>query len=200
MKKFLTISCICSFLFGNAQTTTLTYDIIIGGKTLGFVTATKTEKGNKVVYTSDSDTEVNLIGTTTIKTRMKTIFEDGILTESTYKFFKNDKLKEEAKVIKIEKGYLFTHDGETSKIDEPITASTIMLYFYTPKEGEKIFEEVEGYFKTITYQKPNHFFLIDPKSSHKDTYEYKNGLLNYNLVKNTLIDFEMVLQENKIQK
>ena len=71
-----------------------------------------------------------------------------------------------------------------------------MLYFYIPKEGEKVFEEVEGYFKTIKKEKIDNYLLIDPKSSHKDIYNYIDGNLYYNLVKNTLVDFEMVLKKD----
>tara|TARA_R110000868_G_scaffold365285_1_gene628165 strand:- start:795 stop:1391 length:597 start_codon:yes stop_codon:yes gene_type:complete len=184
------------FLWSNAQTTSLKYDIIVGGKTLGIVKATKTEKDAKIIYTSDSDTEVHILGTIKIKTRMTTIFENGILTESTYKYYKNDNLKEKATLTQTSNGYSFVHNDKTSTISEPIKCSTIMLYFYIPKEGEKVFEEVEGYFKTIKKEKIDNYLLIDPKSSHKDIYNYIDGNLYYNLVNNTLVDFEMVLKKD----
>ena len=184
------------FLWSNAQTTSLKYDIIVGGKTLGIVKATKTEKDAKIIYTSDSDTEVHILGTIKIKTRMTTIFENGILTESTYEYYKNDNLKEKATLTPTAEGYSFVHNDKTSTISEPIKCSTIMLYFYIPKEGEKVFEEVEGYFKTIKKEKIDNYLLIDPKSSHKDIYNYIDGNLYYNLVKNTLVDFEMVLKKD----
>ncbi|MFI0490266.1 DUF6134 family protein [Flavobacterium sp.] len=177
-----------------AQTETLVYDLKVSGKIIGTVTAKKSVQGNFVTYLSDTDAKISFLGSTQIKTIMKVVFENGKLYESDYKFYKNNKIKEESSITSKNGKYIIIHDGKTSLVYEPIYASSIILPFYKPKDNEKIFEEVEGYFKSIKLVNNKSFQLLDPKSSHKDKYIYENGKMEYCLVNNTLVDFEMVLQ------
>jgi hypothetical protein len=181
-------------LWTNAQTENLVYDLKVAGNTIGTVTAKKITQGDYVTYISDTDAEIKFLVTTQIKTRMKVIFKNGELYESSYKFFKNNKIKEETSITFKNGQYTIIHDGKTNTTTEPIYVSSIMLPFYKPKNNEKVFEEVDGYFKSIQLITNKSFQLVDPKSSHRDKYIYENGKLDYCLVNNTFVDFEMILQ------
>ncbi len=194
MEMYLSICCLFLYLIANAQTETLVYDLKVSGKIIGTVTAKKIIQGNNVTYISDTDAKISFLGTTQIKTIMKVIFENGKLYESNYKFYKNNKIKEESSITSNNGKYTIIHDGKTNVINEPIYASSIILPFYKPKDNDKIFEELEGYFKSIKLINNKSFQLLDPKSNHKDKYIYENGKMEYCLVNNTLVDFEMILQ------
>lgn len=197
MKILLSFCFSFCYFFINAQTETLVYDLKVSGNIIGTVTAKKSIQGDCITYISDTDAEIKFLVSTQIKTRMKVIFEKGQLYESCYTFFKNNKIKETSSITFKNGRYTIVHDGKTSVITEPIYVSSIILPFYKPKDNEKVFEEVDGYFKSIQLINNKSCQLVDPKSSHKDKYIYENGKLEYCLVNNTLVDFEMILQSKK---
>ena len=194
MKILFSISCFFCYLWINAQTETLVYDLKVSSNIIGKVIVKKNIQGNYIIYTSDTDAEIKFLVTTQIKTRMKVIFENGQLLSSTYTFFKNNKIKEESSITSKNGKYIIIHDGKTSYTSEPIYVSSIILPFYKPKDNEKVFEEVDGYFKSIQLINIKTYQLVDSKSSHKDKYIYENGKLEYCLINNTLVDFEMILE------
>tara|TARA_R110002126_G_scaffold55888_1_gene149823 strand:+ start:163 stop:759 length:597 start_codon:yes stop_codon:yes gene_type:complete len=178
----------------SSQTKTLLYKLLVAGEDIGTVTATKKIEGNKTIYTSNTDAEANFIFKTEIKTRMSVIYENNILQESSFRLFKNGKLKEEA-TTKLNNGvYTFIHDNETNYFNKNIFKSTIILLFELPNTEERYFEEVEGTFKNVKLVKENIFELFNKNNSHNDDYKYSNGVLQYSLVRNTLVNFEMVLK------
>jgi hypothetical protein len=77
----------------------LVYDLIVSGNTIGTVTATKKVEGDKITYTSNSNATVTMLFKIEIKTRMTVVYKNNILQESSYKFYKNGNLKEEATTI-----------------------------------------------------------------------------------------------------
>uniref|UniRef100_UPI004047C980 DUF6134 family protein n=1 Tax=Mariniflexile sp. TaxID=1979402 RepID=UPI004047C980 len=184
-----------SCYFSNAQTTTLIYDLVVSDKSIGTVKATKTVEGNKITYTSDTDATINFIIKTTIKTRMTVVFKNDSLIHSAYKFYKNDNLKEYATVAVKDDKYILNHDGELSELKEKINQSTIVLPFEVPKNSASYFEEVEGDFKTIKSQSGTSFQLINPDSKYKDDYFYKDGLMQKCVVRNSIVDFTMILKQ-----
>lgn len=178
----------------SSQTKTLQYKLLVAGEDIGTVTATKKIEGNKTIYTSNTDAEANFIFKTEIKTRMSVIYENNILQESSFRLFKNGKLKEEA-TTKLNNGvYTFIHDNETNYFNKNIFKSTIILLFELPNTEDRYFEEVEGTFKNVKLVKENIFELFNKNNSHNDDYKYSNGVLQYSLVRNTLVNFEMVLK------
>jgi hypothetical protein len=171
---FVFILCMFNLQNANSQTTTLLYKLIVAGHNIGTVTAIKKTEGNKTTYTSNTDATANFIFTTEIKTRMTVVYKNDILQESRY---------------------TITHDDETNYYSKNISKSTIILLFELPNTSESYFEEVEGTFKSIKLIKENIFELLSKDKGQKDEYKYKNGVVQYSLVKNTLINFEMILKD-----
>lgn len=195
--KIIALMISCFYFYNvnlNEQKQTLVYDLKVSGNAIGKVTATKTINHNQTIYTSNTDATVNMLVNINIKTRMKVIFEDGKLIESDYKFYKNDKLKETATISYKEGKYIITHDGVINEMKSPITKSTIMLPFYMPLQNEKIFEEVEGNYKVMKLINQDNYKLIEPQTNHQDDYFYKNGIMKSCLIRNTLVNFEMILK------
>jgi hypothetical protein len=192
---FVFILCMFNLQNANSQTTTLLYKLIVAGHNIGTVTAIKKTEGNKTTYTSNTDATANFIFTTEIKTRMTVVYKNDILQESSYTLFKNGKIKEVATATLKSGVYTITHDDETNYYSKNISKSTIILLFELPNTSESYFEEVEGTFKSIKLIKENIFELLSKDKGQKDEYIYKNGVVQYSLVKNTLINFEMILKD-----
>lgn len=174
------------------------YDVLVFGKKIGTVIAQKTVNGDEITYTSNSKSEVSFFGKKTILTEMKTIYKNDILNYSFYEVKKNGKTKEKS-VINCKNGnYIIDTDGKTTVHNTPVKLSTIMLTYYKPKNGDKVFEEVGGYYKEIQQVNANTFDLISPESRHKDSYIYnEKGVLEQCIVRKTLFNFKMVLRDTE---
>jgi hypothetical protein len=172
----------------------LVYDLIVSGNTIGTVTATKKVEGDKITYTSNSNATVTMLFKIEIKTRMTVVYKNNILQESSYKFYKNGNLKEEATTILTNGKYTITHNKKVSTYSKGILKSTIVLPFDKPKNNESYFEEVQGYFKTMKLINGNKYQLFDQNNSQKDDYNYKDDYLESSIVRNAIVDFKMVLK------
>ncbi|TDD95959.1 DUF6134 family protein [Flavobacterium cellulosilyticum] len=192
----LVLLSVFNMLNANSQTKTLQYKLLVAGENIGTVTATKKIEGNKTTYMSNADASANFIFKTEIKTRMSVVYKNDILQESSFKLFKNGKLKEESTTNLKNGVYTIIHDNETNYYNKNIFNSTIILLFELPNTKESYFEEVEGTFKNVTLINENLFQLLGENSSQKDDYRYRNGILYYSLVRNTFVNFEMVLKAN----
>lgn len=177
-----------------ASNDVLVYDLIVSGEKIGTVTATKKVEGNKITYTSNSDATTSMLFKIDIKTRMTVVYKNNILQESSYQFYKNGKLKEEANVTLSNGIYSIIHDKKVTTYNKKIVKSTIILPFEKPNDKDSYFEEVEGNFKTIKLIKENNYQLYNQNNTQKDDYNYKDGNLQSSLVRNTLVDFKMVLK------
>lgn len=176
---------------------TYVYDIEVFGKKIGEVIATKTiAENNTITYVSNSKSEVNFLGKKEIITTMKTVYENNVLQSSYYEVKKNNKVKEKATILYQDGTYQILTNGKKTLFDKPVKKSTIMLTYQLPVDGEKIFEEVGGYYKTIKKVGVDKFYLVDSKSSYVDTYIYnQQGVLKKCIIRKALINFQMVLQE-----
>lgn len=178
----------------DASNEVLVYDLIVSGEKIGIVTATKKVEGNKITYTSDSDATTSMVFKIDIKTRMTVVYKNNILQESSYRFYKNGKLKEAANVTLSNGIYSIIHDKKVTTYNKKIVKSTIVLPFELPNDKDSYFEEVEGNFKTIKLINENNYQLYNQNNTQKDDYNYKDGNLRSCLVRNTLVDFKMVLK------
>ncbi|CAM1345581.1 DUF6134 family protein [Tenacibaculum amylolyticum] len=191
---------ICAILFCCAKLIgqTYEYDVLVFGKKIGTVIAQRTVEGDEVTYTSNSKSEVSFFGKKTILTKMKTIYKNDILNYSFYEVKKNGKIKEKSVINSKNGNYIIDTDGKTTVHDAPVKLSTIMLTYYKPKNGDKVFEEVGGYYKEIKQVNANTFDLISPESRHKDSYIYNEvGVLEQCIVRKTLFNFKMILRDTE---
>ncbi|RBW61401.1 hypothetical protein DS884_03575 [Tenacibaculum sp. E3R01] len=177
------------------------YDVNVFGKTIGTVIANRTIKGTKIEYSTNSLSIIRFFGKKEISTIMKTLYENNVLKKSFYEVKKNGKIREKSTLEYLNSTYNIITDGEKTKHTKPIHLSTIMLTYYKPKDKEKVFEEVGGFYKKIKKIKVNEFELINPRSRHIDTYIYNDeGIMEKCIVRKTLFNFEMILKSKNKQK
>lgn len=177
------------------------YDVNVFGKTIGTVIANRTIKGTKIEYSTNSLSIIRFFGKKEISTIMKTSYENNVLKKSFYEVKKNGKIREKSTLEYLNSVYNIITDGEKTKHTKPIHLSTIMLTYYKPKDKEKVFEEVGGFYKKIKKIKVNEFELINPRSRHIDTYIYNDeGIMEKCIVRKTLFNFEMILKSKNKQK
>ena len=195
-KTTLFFSFFIVMFYAYSQPIKLTYDLIVANKCIGKVVTTKTIKGNKAIYTSNTDASVNiLVANIDIKTRMEVVYENGILQSSDYAFYRNGKVKEYATIYLIDGNYVLNHDGKKTTINKKILRSTIVLPFEMPQDNNLYFEEVEGGFKIIKSVNTTFFNLINPDVKRMDGYVYKEGVMQKCIVRNPIVDFTMQLKE-----
>lgn len=171
------------------------YDVKVFGNKIGTVTANKTVIGTKTIYKTSSLSSIRFFGKKEITTFMETVYEKNVLKNSFYEVKKNGKVREKSVLEYKNHKYYVVTDGKESYHDKPIVMSTIILTYYKPKNNQKVFEEVGGFYKTMSKINENQFDLINPKSRHKDTYIYnEEGVLEKCIVRKTLFNFEMILK------
>ncbi|WP_420551401.1 DUF6134 family protein [Tenacibaculum aiptasiae] len=176
------------------------YDVKVFGKKIGTVTANRIQEGTKTVYKTSSFSSIRFFGKKEISTFMETVYENDILQRSFYEVKKNKKTREKAVLEYKKDKYFIITDGKETYHDKPIFLSTIMLTYHRPKNNERVFEEVGGFYKTMVKISENKFDLINPNSRHKDTYIYnEEGVLKKCIVRKTLFNFEMILKTEKKQ-
>lgn len=178
-----------------------TYDVKVFGNKIGTVIANRIQKGSQTIYKTSSLSSIRFFGKKEIATFMETVYDDNVLKSSFYEVKKNGKVREKSVLIYKKDKYFVITDGKETDHDKPIMMSTIMLTYHKPKNNQRVFEEVGGFYKTMVKISANQFDLINPKSRHKDTYIYnKEGVLEKCIVRKTLFNFEMVLKSTKNEK
>lgn len=101
---------------------------------------------------------------------------------------------DETKVEKTDAGYVITRNGASTTLDQPITYSSIRLFFHMPVGINEVFSETEGLFKNIIATGANSFQLTD-KGNHVNNYTYDNGLLTEAVINHTLVDILLILRK-----
>ncbi|MDC1162423.1 hypothetical protein OAT18_03165 [Tenacibaculum sp.] len=171
------------------------FEVTVWGKKIGTVLSKKKQQGNEVIYTSNSRSEINFFGKKVIETNMKVVYKDSILQNSFHEVVKNGKVKEQSTMNYENKKYTIVTNGKTTFFDKPIKFSTIMLTYDKPKNGQKVFEEAGGFYKSMAFVEKETFKLINPESRHKDEYIYnKDGVLEKCVIKHTLANIIMELK------
>ncbi len=177
------------------------YNVKVFGKIIGTVTANRRIQGATIEYSTNSLSIIRFFGKKEISTIMKTLYENNVLKKSFYEVKKNGKIREKSTLKYLNSTYNIITDGEKTKHTKPIHLSTIMLTYYKPKDKEKVFEEVGGFYKKIKKIKDNEFELINPRSRHIDTYIYnEDDVLEKCIVRKTLFNFEMILKSKENKK
>ncbi|WP_431160732.1 DUF6134 family protein [Flagellimonas beolgyonensis] len=188
---------IVMLLFGSFQlrAQTLTYDLSLDDNVIGSLTVTRTTQGNTMAFDAKSSVTLHLFGETTITIGTTVLYEKDVLQSSTYTVEKDGKPYKQTTVQYADGGYTVDNDGVVSKIDGPITASTIRLYYEEPKAPVSIFAELEGIFKSLDALGGNTFELLDPNGNHRNTYVYNKGILSSGQVQHTLYNLTFALRE-----
>ena len=170
---------------------TVNLQILHKDKMVGQFSAQRSKFGDLTVYQSHSTVGSNKLRVQ-ISYEIRVVLQKGVLQESDLTMTINGRLRTHSQTRKDGDIYTFYKNGKNiGEIQEEITHTTIMLYFDEPIDIRKTYSEEQGNFCKIlrhgsqTYQKINSKGKIN-------TYRYSANSLRYLLIKNNLIDFEMI--------
>lgn len=192
MKKILLITYFFAFYIGMAQT--LEYDIISKGHSIGYLTTTKTVKGNLIQIDVTSEVTARILIKIDVKYKLQSTYKNGKLLFSSITTYVNGKIHSTCKTEKTEDHYTITKDGHITKLFNIIDYSNALLYFEAPKNKSIVFSESNGIEKKIEQKGANEYSITSPKNHHVNQYNYSNGVLENATIHNTFITFTLTKQ------
>lgn len=188
-------------LFCNAQSQfkKSIFNIRAMGMDVGTITVKQETIGDKIIVEAISEVEVRIVFKIKVKYIQTCTYVKGILQESLLKTYKRDEINSTTRLTKNGNGYTLDKDGEVSFINDIIKYSGSLLYFHEPKVGAPMYFEISGE-KTIIQTLNTHEYLItDPHNGNKNEYNYKNGILKNAIIKHTMANVYLTLNDENLQ-
>lgn len=191
MKHFLFCIIILQISFSNAQT--LHYKVIHDGKTLGTLDASKTVSGNTTIYTSHTKIQYELLVAINVVYDYHVTYTNGNLVEAKAHITVRGNDKTKAKTVKEGNAYNYYSEGQLVKKipKEFIKHSVVQLFFEEPLNVSKIYAEEHGEYHNIRHIS-DHIYMKQAPNGNKNTYAYKDGLLQKSDVDAGIIKFSIV--------
>ncbi len=179
----------------NAQNETLSFDVIHSGKPLGTLDAKRVIDGDKTTYSSHTDIEYHMMMTIKIIYDYNVTYENDELSIATVHITVHGHEKTDVKTEKEGSKYSYYSDNEKEKdIDGAIKFSIEKLFFEEPIGITKVYAEEHGEYHVLK-KIAEHTYLKTAPSGHKNTYYYKDGVLQKSEVDAGVIEFSIVLKK-----
>jgi len=202
-KQFLLVLTLMFFtgLFCTAQSQfeKSVFDIHALGMDVGTITVKQEIKGDKIVVEAISEVEVRIVFKIKVKYIQTSTYIKGVLQESLLKTYKKDEVNSTTHLIKKGNGYTLDKDGEVSFINDIIKYSGSLLYFHEPKNVKDLYFEINGQKTTVQTLSEHEYLITDPQNGNKNEYKYKNGVLKNAIIKHTMANVYLKLQEETAQ-
>ena len=195
MKTFLYTITFLLVLALQAQTTTHNFEVLHDNRLLGTLEATKTVTGNQIVYTSHTQIEYHLMVNIEVVYDYHVTFSNGILQEAKAHIMVRGNDKTKVQTVKAGSDFEFYSEGNLEKtIKGTITNSIIQLLFEEPKGVSRIYAEEHGEYHELR-ELGDHLYLKSTPSGKKNTYFYKDGILQKSDVNAGIIKFSIVKKD-----
>ncbi|RBP34175.1 hypothetical protein DFR65_10158 [Oceanihabitans sediminis] len=171
--------------------TLLNFDIILKGKIVGQLQASKSFKDSKMHYQSKTDISTRFIKEIHVNYKYHVVFSNNKLQESDVNVVVNNKPHAETKIEREQNHYLVKQEKKEARVfKEAINYSTILLYFEEPKNIKHCFSEEEGKMNTIV-PLGNHTYKKVNARGNESIYYYENGKLIKAEIDGGLIKFQI---------
>tara|TARA_R110000787_G_scaffold60220_15_gene136652 strand:+ start:2478 stop:3062 length:585 start_codon:yes stop_codon:yes gene_type:complete len=178
-----------------AQTKSYHFNVIHNGGVLGTLDATKTTDGNKIIYTSHTNLDYQLLTSVKIEYVYEVVFIAELLEEAKVHIKVKGNDKTNVKTLKTGVEYQFYTGEKVKKIIKlPITNSIVQLIFEEPIGITKVYAEEYGLFHNLN-KNGDHTYLKTAPNGNKNTYHYKNGILQKSDVDAGIIKFSIIRKD-----
>jgi len=195
MKHYILFAFLLFSMVLNAQKQIYNFNVIHNGKPLGILDATKTVDGNSVIYTSHTVIEYHLLVPIHVVYDYYVTYENNILQEATAHIVVKGNDRTNIRTVKTDKGYNYYSEGELEKtISQAISHSVVQLLFEEPIGITKIYAEEHGLYHSIK-KTGDHIYVKTASNGHKNTYHYKNGILQKSDVDAGVIAFSIIKKD-----
>lgn len=165
------------FCWQNIVAQTGHWDVMLFGKDVGDVTASRTVSGNVVTIDVVSDVTVNyILGKRHEVFVGKTIITDGYITSATVDNTKNGKKNYFCYTTFMETGYKVQTEKGLSTIAGKLKNSVYMLFFEEPVGISSVYNERFG-FSGVLVKKAEHSYKLEMAGEDDYTYHFEKGEL-----------------------
>ena len=176
----------------NKKDTIVKYDIVLKGKIVGQLQASRTFKDSKNHYQSSTNISTKFIKNINVNYKYDVIFNNDNLKKADVYITVNNKLHAETKTEWLGNLYKITQDDEQAIFfSQTISYSTILMYFIEPKGISACFSEEDGTMNTIE-SLGNHSYKKINSKGKENIYYYENGKLIKADIDGGLISFQMI--------
>lgn len=176
---------------------TLRYDVIKGSKTLGEMIVKREINGSVEEISFESDVTFRLLFAFNLKFSQYEKFNSGKLNWGKALSKLNGRTQKDSKIVNSSEGQMLTLDGITVEIHEPIKFSVSQIYFYEPKDGQKVFSQQFGQF--LTFKKVGDHRYVLPSPDGDNYYAYRNGICIRVDVERDFANFHFELQPRSLE-
>ncbi len=172
---------------------TATYRVSVGRFNVGEQTVKQTCNGDTLKVAVDSEVKVYVGFTNIVTYQQNSIYYKGYLLKSQVTVKRNGTVQSECKTQWNGKIYTIILDGKVSKYHKLIRSSGTLLYFAQPNKNQEVYSESDGKMKFISQKASGVYEMTHPEEKTKNTYEYKDGILQKTTIHHPLISFSTVL-------
>ena len=189
-KYFLILAILVLFasLLSTAQNKndTVVFNIRALGMNVGEMRVHQERKGEALFVEAISEIEVWILFKIEAKYMQTSLYENGVLIESSLKTYKNDEVNSDTRLTKNGDGYILSKDQTLTHVDEKIEYSGSLLYFNEPKDIADMYLEISGEKTTIEPLGDHEYSVMDPRNGRKNRYTYKNGVLQNAIIRHSV--------------
>lgn len=181
--------------YANTEKASLNFDIVIKGKVIGSLEATKKMKNGVWHFQSSTIIKTKVIKDIEVHYNYEVSFKDDLLRRAYVSIAINQ--KPHANTLTHWEGgqYQITiNDKEDKVVREPIGYATILLYFKEPVNTTRCYSEQDGTFNTLVPLGDHSYKKINSKGK-ENTYYYSGGYLKRASIDGGLVNFEMIARE-----
>ncbi len=164
----------------SAQNTTIKFEVLLDGDSIGTISAIKSISGKKVVnnISNNTDTKVFLLNIH-VESEVYATFENDILTGSfAYRHVSrgSENIETTVKYVPVNRYKVMKNGKERMFENSGIKFTVVDLYFKEPKGLNTLFSNTHGDFVPVRNSQPGYYdiFLPDGKTN---TFIYQSGKL-----------------------
>ncbi len=181
----------CVSVFAQSTDRTAKYRIRVLGINIGEFTVNQKAENGEISTEAITNVKVKIIFTYKVKYVQQSLYRQGNLWSSHVKTIKDGKVNSDTWLEKRGKTYLLVSDGDSTFIDEHITYSGSLLYFYEPKDVPYMYKERNGEKNYIKCIAAHTYAATDDKGRETNEYEYEDGILEKAVLKHSIATIYM---------
>ncbi|TVZ10381.1 hypothetical protein JM80_2919 [Cellulophaga sp. RHA_52] len=178
----------------NTVNTVLHFDILHKNKVVGNLQATKTIEDGLTTYHSFTHIQAKILTTINVKYTYNVVFNNKELNKADVSIMLNNKVYAETSTERSNKEYKITKNKKVSTFKEPITFTTVQLYFTEPLHITTCYSEQDAAMNTLIYLGNHKYKKVNAKDN-ENIYTYKNGVLYEASIDGGLINFTMKIKD-----
>jgi hypothetical protein len=196
--KSILLIVLCNAIAGFAlsQEKNLNYDIKRNGNSVGNIRFSQNSSGNRTILKMETEVKTRFIFTFIAKSREETIYENGIMTWSSFYRKMNGNVKADKKTKASGSGYTIFNGAKTEILNNyPIRYNMLSIYTVEPVNIGKVYSDNFQQFLDIQKLALHHYKIKFPDDNYCE-YFYNNGICSKVQIHHSLYSATIELKSN----